>query len=67
MALGFLGKAAPQLNILVIGFALKSMIAFALLGATLMLLPEAVESLLGRGLRAAFGVFGTERVTDGQA
>lgn len=58
VALGFLGKAAPQLNILVIGFALKAMIAFALLGATLMLLPEAVESLLGRGLRAAFGVFG---------
>jgi flagellar biosynthetic protein FliR len=58
VALGFLGKAAPQLNILVIGFAVKSMIAFALLGATLVLLPEAVESLLGRGLRAAFDVFG---------
>jgi flagellar biosynthetic protein FliR len=58
VALGFLGKAAPQLNILVIGFAVKSMIAFAMLGATLMLLPEAVESLLGRGLRAAFTVFG---------
>lgn len=58
VALGFLGKAAPQLNILVIGFAVKSLIAFAMLGATLMLLPEAVESLLGRGLRAAFTVFG---------
>lgn len=58
VALGFLGKAAPQLNILVIGFAVKSMIAFAMLGATLVLLPEAVESLLGRGLRAAFTVFG---------
>ena len=58
VALGFLGKAAPQLNILVIGFAVKSMIAFALLGATLVLLPEAVESLLARSLRAAFGVFG---------
>ncbi|MCU1361063.1 MAG: flagellar biosynthetic protein FliR [Ilumatobacteraceae bacterium] len=58
VALGFLGKAAPQLNILVIGFALKAMIAFALLGATLVLLPEGVESLLGRGLRAAFDVFG---------
>jgi flagellar biosynthesis protein FliR len=58
VALGFLGKAAPQLNILVIGFAVKSLIAFALLGATLVLLPEAVESLLARGLRAAFSVFG---------
>lgn len=57
VALGFLGKAAPQLNILVIGFAVKSMVAFALLGATLVLLPESVESLLGRGLRAAFSIF----------
>lgn len=57
VALGFLGKAAPQLNILVIGFAVKSMVAFALLGATLVLLPEAVESLLVRSLRAALGVF----------
>ncbi|MGD9998694.1 MAG: flagellar biosynthetic protein FliR [Ilumatobacteraceae bacterium] len=58
VALGLLGKAAPQLNILVIGFAVKSLIAFALLGATLVLLPEAVESLLGRGLRAGLSVFG---------
>jgi flagellar biosynthetic protein FliR len=59
VALGFLGKAAPQLNILVIGFAVKSLVAFTLLAATLLLLPEAVESLLGRGLRTALGVFGT--------
>lgn len=59
VALGFLGKAAPQLNILVIGFAVKSIVALTLLGATLLLLPEAVESLLGRGLRTALGVFGT--------
>jgi flagellar biosynthetic protein FliR len=58
VALGLLGKAAPQLNILVIGFAVKSLIAFGLLGATLVLLPEAVESLLGRGLRAGLSVFG---------
>ncbi|MBI5088970.1 MAG: flagellar biosynthetic protein FliR, partial [Actinobacteria bacterium] len=58
VALGLLGKAAPQLNILVIGFAVKSLIAFGLLGATLVLLPEAVESLLGRGVRAGLSVFG---------
>lgn len=57
VALGFLGKAAPQLNILVIGFAVKTMLAFALLGATLMLLPETVESLFGKALRAALGAF----------
>ena len=58
VALGFLGKAAPQLNILVIGFAVKSLVAFTLLATTLLLLPEAIESLLGRGLRTALGVFG---------
>ena len=57
VALGFLGKAAPQLNILVIGFAVKSFLAFALLGATLVMLPESVESLLGRGVRAGLGLF----------
>jgi flagellar biosynthesis protein FliR len=57
VALGFLGKAAPQLNIMVIGFAIKSFLALTMLGATLMLLPEAVESLVGRSLRAALGVF----------
>jgi flagellar biosynthesis protein FliR len=57
LALGFLGKAAPQLNILVIGFAVKSMLTFALLGATIVMLPETVDSLIGRGLRLALGVF----------
>jgi len=57
VALGFLGKAAPQLNILVIGFAVKSLLAFALLGATLVLLPETVDSLLSRGIRTALEVF----------
>ena len=57
LALGFLGKAAPQLNILVIGFAVKSFITFLLLGATLVLLPESVESLLGRAVRLGLGIF----------
>jgi flagellar biosynthetic protein FliR len=57
VALGLLGKAAPQLNILVIGFAIKGFLAFVLLGATLVLLPETVDSLLGRGLRSAMEVF----------
>ena len=57
VALGFLGKAAPQLNILVIGFAVKTFLAFSLLGATLLLLPGTVDSLLGRGVRAAMEVF----------
>jgi flagellar biosynthetic protein FliR len=56
VALGFLGKAAPQLNILVIGFAVKSFLAFTLLGMTLVLLPETVDSLLSRSIRAAMEV-----------
>ncbi len=57
LALGFLGKAAPQLNILVIGFALKAFITFLLLGATLTLLPESIESLIGRAVRTGLGIF----------
>lgn len=57
VALGLLGKAAPQLNILVIGFAVKTMIAFTLLGATLVMLPETTGSLLSRAIRAAGGIF----------
>ncbi len=57
VALGLLGKAAPQLNIMVIGFGLKTMIAFTLLGATLVMLPEATESLVWQALRSASQVF----------
>jgi flagellar biosynthetic protein FliR len=57
VALGLLGKAAPQLNILVIGFAVKTMIAFALLGATFVMLPETTGSLLGQAIRAAGRIF----------
>jgi flagellar biosynthesis protein FliR len=58
VVLGLLGKAAPQLNVLVLGFALKSLVAFTLLGATLVLLPETTSSLLGKAVRAGLQVFG---------
>ncbi|MGH9135374.1 MAG: flagellar biosynthetic protein FliR [Ilumatobacteraceae bacterium] len=58
VALGLLGKAAPQLNVLVLGFALKSLVAFALLGTTLVLLPETTSSLLGKAVRAGLQVVG---------
>lgn len=57
VALGLLGKAAPQLNILVIGFGVKAMIAFSLLATTLVLLPGSTESLIGQGIRAAGKIF----------
>lgn len=58
VVLGLLGKAAPQLNVLVLGFALKSLVAFTLLGTTLVLLPETASSLLGKAVRGGLQVFG---------
>lgn len=52
IALGLLGKAAPQMNILVIGFAAKAFIAFVLLGATIVATPNSVESLIVMAIRA---------------
>jgi len=58
IALGLLGKAAPQLNILVLGFAAKTFVAIMLLGMTLFALPETTESLLGQAIRAGARAFG---------
>lgn len=58
VTLGLLGKAAPQMNILVLGFAAKTMVALMLLSMTLFLLPETTESLLMRGIRAGAQAFG---------
>jgi flagellar biosynthetic protein FliR len=58
VALGMLGKAAPQLNILVLGFAAKTFVAFLLVGVTLSMLPETTESLVGRAIRMSARAFG---------
>lgn len=58
VALGLLGKAAPQLNILVLGFAAKTFVAIGLLGLNLALLPETTESLFGRAIRAVGRMYG---------
>lgn len=58
VALGLLGKAAPQLNILVIGFGLKALVAFGLLATTFVLLPSSTDSLLLQAIRAAGRIFG---------
>ena len=57
VALGLLGKAAPQLNILVSGFGLKALVAFGLLATTFVLLPSSTDSLLVLALRSAARVF----------
>lgn len=58
ISLGLLGKAAPQMNILVIGFAAKTFIAFGLLSVTVVALPNSVESMLVRSFRSISNVFG---------
>lgn len=58
VALGLLGKVAPQLNILVVGFAAKTFVAIMLLGVTLTVLPETTESLIGRAVRVASRMYG---------
>ncbi|MEM9746008.1 MAG: flagellar biosynthetic protein FliR [Actinomycetota bacterium] len=58
IALGLLGKAAPQMNILILGFAAKSFIAVALLAMMVVAMPDSVDSLLMRSLRAAGRAFG---------
>lgn len=57
VALGLVGKAAPALNVMVIGFAVKTFVAFGLLGLTLALLPETTESLITQAVRAAGRAF----------
>ncbi len=57
VALGLLGKAAPQLNILVLGFGLKALVAFGLLATTFVLLPSSTDSLLLQALRSAGRIF----------
>lgn len=57
VALGLLGKAAPQLNILVLGFGLKALVAFGLLATTFVLLPSSTDSLLVQALRSAGRIF----------
>ncbi|MFK7918432.1 MAG: flagellar biosynthetic protein FliR [Ilumatobacter sp.] len=58
ISLGLLGKAAPQMNILVIGFAAKTFIAFGLLSITVVALPNTVESILVRSFQSISNVFG---------
>lgn len=51
VALGLLSKAAPQMNVFVLGFPIKILLSFGLVGLTLPLLPSAVEGLLETAVR----------------
>lgn len=52
LGLALLSRAAPALNVLQLGFPVKIMVVFALLGLTFPLLPAAVDALLTDAVRA---------------
>ncbi len=51
VALGLLSRAAPQMNVFLIGFPFKILLTLLLGGLALPLLPGSVESLLGQAMR----------------
>jgi flagellar biosynthetic protein FliR len=58
MALGLLTRAAPQLNVMQLGFSIKLMLTFLVVGAALPLLPGTVSSLVDHALRDGLGLLG---------
>ena len=52
VALGLLSKAAPQMNIFMVGFPVKILLTLMLTGLALPLLPSTVQSLLTTALHA---------------
>lgn len=50
--LGLVGRAAPQLNLFVMGLAAKSLIAIVMLSATIIMLPSATDALAAQAVRA---------------
>lgn len=53
VALGFLGKASPQLPVLFIGISLKNLIGLALLGGAISLWPRFFDARFTRALEAS--------------
>ena len=56
VALGLLSKAAPQMNVFTLGFPIKILLTFGLVGLALPLLPSAVDGLVEAGVRAGNSV-----------
>ena len=50
LAMGLLNRAAPQVNVLTIGFIVKILLALLLVGIALPLLPGVIDGLLGDAL-----------------
>lgn len=58
VTLGLMTRAAPQLNILIIGFNVKILMLLSLLVVALPIIPRAVERLVEQILSAQSGLFG---------
>lgn len=56
VALGLLSRAAPQMNVFILGFPIKIMITLVLGGLALPLLPGSVEALLEEAMRRGAGL-----------
>jgi flagellar biosynthetic protein FliR len=52
VALGLLARAAPQMNVFVLGFPLKILLTLGLVGLVLPMLPEVVDALVRRVVRS---------------
>ncbi|MGE3621568.1 MAG: flagellar biosynthetic protein FliR [Acidimicrobiia bacterium] len=58
VALGLLARAAPNMNVFLLGMPVKILIAFAVTGLALVLLPGAVDGLVSRAVRQGLGLVG---------
>lgn len=58
IVLGMLTKAAPQVNILQIGFIAKILMALLMVGLAMPLLPEVIRSLTDRSIRLGDAIVG---------
>jgi flagellar biosynthetic protein FliR len=58
LVLGLLARAAPQLNLLIVGFGVKSLIVIFLGAISLPLLPIAVDAIVDVAVRSMGAVFG---------
>ena len=58
LLLGLMAKAAPQMNMLIVGFGAKSLLVLGLGGTALVLLPRAVEGIVDMALRGMGAIVG---------
>jgi flagellar biosynthesis protein FliR len=59
VGLGLLSRVAPALNAFALGFPVKILLTLSLVGMSIALLPQSVESLAEQAVRAVLGVTGS--------